>query len=262
MLSSPPVGVGDIFWGDGALPMGLFFDGDREFYPDGALDKYQVNVPGASRDVEGMMITQIIGRGVRDQRVLAAMRKVPRREFVPEEFRARAYEDTPLPIGEGQTISQPYIVAFMSEQLRLHPTDRVLEIGTGCGYQTAVLAELAAEVYSVEILSPLAQRAWRTLERLGYRNVHLRRGDGYNGWAEHAPYDAIIVTCAPPAIPPPLVAQLKEGGTLAIPLGDRSSQQLHLLRKTEGKLRQVTTIPVLFVPMTGAAEEGNVKRET
>jgi protein-L-isoaspartate(D-aspartate) O-methyltransferase len=234
--------------------MGLLFEGDGEFYPDGARDKNQVNVLQASRDVEVMLITQIMGRGVKDPRVLAAMRKVPRHEFVPAEFRHRAYEDTPLPIGEGQTISQPYIVAFMSEQLHLNPTDRVLEIGTGCGYQTAVLAELVAEVYSVEILSPLAQRAWRTLERLGYRNVHLRRGDGYNGWAEHAPYDAIIVTCAPPAIPPPLADQLKEGGTLVIPLGDHSSQQLHLLRKIGGKLRRVTTIPVLFVPMTREAE--------
>ncbi len=235
--------------------MWLFFDRDIEFYPDGALDKNQVNVLSANRDLEAMIITQIMGRGIKDRRVLAAMRKVPRREFVPEEFRDRAYEDTPLPIGEGQTISQPYIVAFMSEQLHLNPTDRVLEIGTGCGYQTAVLAELVAEVYSVEIISRLAQQAWRTLERLGYRNVHVRRGDGYNGWAEHAPYDAIIVTCAPPYVPPPLVAQLKEGGILAIPIGDQSSQQLHLLRKTEGKLRQVATIPVLFVPMTGEAEE-------
>jgi len=143
--------------------MGLLFEGDGEFYPDGARDKNQVNVLQASRDVEVMLITQIMGRGVKDLRVLAAMRKVPRHEFVPAEFRHRAYEDTPLPIGEGQTISQPYIVAFISEQLHLNPTDRVLEIGTGCGYQTAVLAELVAEVYSVEILSPLAQRAWRTL---------------------------------------------------------------------------------------------------
>lgn len=233
----------------------LFFDGDVEFYSDGALDKNQANVPGTSRDVERMLITQIIGRGIKDPCVLAALRKVPRHEFVPEEFRDRAYEDTPLPIGEGQTISQPYIVAFMSEQLHLKPTDRVLEIGTGCGYQTAVLAELVAEVYSVEIISSLAQRAWRTLERLGYRNIHLRRSDGYNGWAEHAPYDAIIVTCAPPSVPPPLIEQLREGGSMAIPLGDRFSQQLHLLRKVEGKLRRLATVPVLFVPMIGEAEQ-------
>ncbi|MCS6859018.1 MAG: protein-L-isoaspartate(D-aspartate) O-methyltransferase [Abditibacteriales bacterium] len=232
-----------------------------DFFPDSALNKGDVHFPTAARDVEAMIVTQILARGIKDQRVIAALRKVPRQEFVPAELRDRAYDDTPLPIGEGQTISQPYIVAFMSEQLHLNPTDRVLEIGTGCGYQTAILAELAAEVYSVEIISALAQRAWRTLERLGYRNVHLRRGDGYNGWAEHAPYDAIIVTCAPPYIPPPLIEQLREGGSMAIPLGNRLSQQLHLLRKVEGKLRRLATMPVLFVPMTGTAEEGNVIRD-
>jgi protein-L-isoaspartate(D-aspartate) O-methyltransferase len=228
---------------------------NTEFFPDGALDRGEVTVPPACHDAEAMVVTQIVGRGVKDERIIAAMRKVPRHEFIPEELRDHAYEDTPLPIGEGQTISQPYIVAFMTEQLQLQPTDRILEIGTGCGYQTAILAELVEEVYSVEIIAALARRAWRTLERLGYRNVHIKRDDGYNGWAEHAPFDAIIVTCAPNHVPSPIVEQLKEGGPMAIPVGNRQAQKLHLLRKKNGRLRRIATMPVMFVPMTGEAEK-------
>src|ERR1700720_312848 len=156
---------------------------------------------------ERMVKEQIVMRGVVEERVLAAMRKVPREEFVPAEFRAESYTDRPLPIGYDQTISQPFIVAFMTEELRPKKTDRVLEIGTGSGYQTAILAELVAEVYSIEIIEPLATQAAETLRRLGYKNVQVKAGDGYKGWPEHAPFDAIIVTCAPDRVPEPLTEQ-------------------------------------------------------
>src|SRR2546423_9452921 len=159
-----------------------------------------------------MVEQQLKPRGIKDERVLAAMAKVPREEFIPIDARADAYEDGPLPIGYSQTISQPYIVAFMTEQLRPNPTDRVLEIGTGSGYQAAVLAELVAEVYTIEIIEPLAQRAETDLKRLGYKNVTVRAGDGYKGWPEAAPFDAIIVTCAAEHVPQPLVEELKDGG--------------------------------------------------
>jgi protein-L-isoaspartate(D-aspartate) O-methyltransferase len=190
-----------------------------------------------------------------DPRVLAAMRKVPRHEFVPEDQRPMAYADTPLDIGEGQTISQPYMVGFMTQALELEPEDKVLEIGTGSGYQTAILAELCREVYTIEIVEPLARRAQARLERLGYRNVRAKFGDGVLGWPEHAPFDAIIVTCAPERIPQALVAQLREGGRLAIPLGrDAASvQELVVQRKTVSGLREVARMPVRFVPMTGKA---------
>ena len=191
------------------------------------------------------------GRDIRDGRVLEAMRKVPRHEFVPAEMRAHAYRDRPLPIGQGQTISQPYIVAFMTEQLQPRRTDRVLEIGTGSGYQAAVLAELVAEVYSIEIVEALARRASRDLRRLGYTNVFTRSGDGYLGWPEKAPFDAVIVTCAPERIPQPLVDQLKEGGRMIIPVGpDGGVQELYLLEKREGEVRKRAVLPVRFVPMT------------
>ena len=161
--------------------------------------------------------------------------------------------DYPLPIGHGQTISQPYIVAFMTEQLEPKPTDRVLEIGTGSGYQAAVLAELVAQVYTIEIIEELAQRAAADLKRLGYTNVHVRAGDGYQGWAEAAPFDAIIVTCAPEHVPQPLIDQLKEGGRMIIPVGRVWNQELVLLRKRGGKLEQHAVLPVSFVPMTGEA---------
>src|SRR2546430_1084885 len=196
-----------------------------------------------------MVEQQLKPRGIKDERVLAAMAKVPREEFIPADQRSDAYDDGPLPIGYDQTISQPYIVAFMTEQLRLKPSDRLLEIGSGSGYQAAVLAELVADVYTVEIIEPLAKTAQATLQRLGYKNVHLKVGDGYQGWPEEAPVDAIIVTCAPENVPQPLVNQLKDGGRMVIPVGDRFAQQLYLLEKKNGQLKESATLPVRFVPM-------------
>jgi protein-L-isoaspartate(D-aspartate) O-methyltransferase len=194
------------------------------------------------------------GRNITNARVLAVMEKVARHEFVPSEFRFRAYEDRALPIGYDQTISQPYIVAFMTEQLDPRPTDRVLEIGTGSGYQAAVLALLVAEVYTIEIIEPLAQRAEADLKRLGYTNIHVRAGDGCQGWPEAAPFDAIIVTCAPEKVPPPLVEQLRDGGRMIIPVGPWGDQELVLLRKQGEQLEQRAVLPVRFVPMTGGAQ--------
>lgn len=196
------------------------------------------------------------GREIQNPRVLAAMEAVPRHELVPLDQRAHAYEDRPLPIGHEQTISQPYIVAFMTEQLDPAPTDRVLEIGTGSGYQAAVLAELVDSVYTIEIIEPLAKRAAEDLARLGYQNIHVRAGDGYKGWPEQAPFDAIIVTCAPEAIPQPLVDQLVEGGRMIIPVGGEL-QRLYLLRKQDGEIVREAVLPVRFVPMTGQARDDN-----
>jgi protein-L-isoaspartate(D-aspartate) O-methyltransferase len=193
------------------------------------------------------------GRGITNSRVLAVMGRVPRHEFVPERLRPDAYQDHPLPIGHGQTISQPYIVAFMTEQLEPKPTDRVLEIGTGSGYQAAVLAGLVGQVYTIEIVEALAQRATADLKRLGYTNVQVRAGDGYRGWAEAAPFDSIIVTCAPEQVPQTLIDQLKDGGRMIIPVGHVWNQELVLLRKRGGKLEQHAVLPVSFVPMTGDA---------
>src|SRR5947207_741920 len=184
-----------------------------------------------ARERQRMVQEQLMPRGIHERRVLAAMAKVPREEFVPPESRAASYEDGPLPIGYDQTISQPYIVAFMTEQLRLKPSDRVLEIGTGSGYQTAILAELVPEVYTIEIVEPLAKNAEATLQRLGYKDVHVKAGDGYKGWPEAAPFDAIIVTCAPGRVPQPLTDQLKDGGRMIIPVGERFAQELYLLDK-------------------------------
>jgi protein-L-isoaspartate(D-aspartate) O-methyltransferase len=200
-----------------------------------------------------MVREQMEARGVRDPRVLAAMRAVPRHEFMPEKVRAQAYEDRPLPIGEGQTISQPYIVALMSELLDLAEGERVLEVGTGSGYQAAVLAELGVEVYSIEIVEPLARRAAEDLKRLGYP-VNLRIGDGYRGWPEAAPFNGIIVTAAPDHVPKPLVEQLALGGRLVIPVGS-FSQELVVLRKEEDGLHRESVADVRFVPMTGQAED-------
>ena len=197
-----------------------------------------------------MVEQQLKPRGIKEERVLAAMAKVPREEFVPTDARPSAYEDGPLPIGYDQTISQPYVVAFMTEQLRPKQSDRVLEIGSGSGYQAAILGELVAEVYTIEIVEPLAKSAEATLQRLGYNNVHSKVGDGYKGWPEEAPFDAIIVTCAPEKVPQPLVDQLKDGGRMVIPVGERFAQQLYLLEKKNGQLKESATLPVRFVPMT------------
>src|SRR5512137_2059533 len=209
-----------------------------------------------------MVAEQLVapGRDITNVQVLAVMGRVPRHEFVPERLRPDAYRDHPLPIGHGQTISQPYIVAFMTEQLEPKPTDRVLEIGTGSGYQAAVLSELVAQVYTIEIVNELAQRAAADLKRLGHTNVHVRAGDGYKGWTEAAPFDAIIVTCAPERVPQPLVTQLKDGGRMIIPVGRIWNQELVLLRKRGGKLEQQAVLPVSFVPMTGEAQ-GNPNSE-
>jgi len=196
-----------------------------------------------------MVQQQLKAHGIKDERVLAAMAKVPREEFIPAGARVEAYEDGPLPIGYDQTISQPYIVAFMTDQLRPKRSGRVLEIGTGSGYQAAILAELVTEVYTIEIVEPLAKAAEATLQRLGYKNVHLKVGDGYKGWQEEAPFDAIIVTCAPDKVPQPLVDQLKDGGRMVIPVGERFAQQLYLLEKKNGQLKESVTLPVRFVPM-------------
>ncbi|WP_063768708.1 protein-L-isoaspartate(D-aspartate) O-methyltransferase [Verrucomicrobium sp. BvORR034] len=194
-------------------------------------------------------------RGIRHEGVLKAMLEVPRHEFVPAKFRSDAYDDRPLPIGHDQTISQPFIVAFMTEALDPKPTHRVLEIGTGSGYQAAVLARLVKEVFTIEIVEPLGRRAEADLKRLGYNNVQVRVGDGYAGWPEHAPFDTIIVTCAPDHVPQPLTDQLKEGGRLIIPVGGQGAQSLVLIRKKDGKLKREQVMDVRFVPMTGKAEE-------
>ena len=196
-----------------------------------------------------MVEQQLKPRGIKEERVLAAMAKVPREEFIPADARGDAYEDGPLPIGYDQTISQPYIVAFMTEQLRPKPSDRVLEIGSGSGYQAAILAELVSDVYTIDIVEPLTKTAEATLQRLGYKNVHVKVGDGYKGWPEEAPFDAVIVTCAPEKVPQPLVDQLKDGGRMVIPVGERFAQQLYLLEKRNGQLKESATLPVRFVPM-------------
>jgi len=202
---------------------------------------------------ERMVREQIEARGVRDPRVLAALRTIPRHEFVPPAQRDHAYEDRPLSIGEGQTISQPYIVAVMTELLELDGSEKVLEIGTGSGYQAAVLGRLAREVYSIEIVPELASRAQADLARLGYANVHVRHGDGYRGWPEHAPFDAVIVTAAPGHVPEPLVEQLAVGGRMVLPVGD-VFQELVLVTRGEEGVRQERLLGVRFVPMTGEAE--------
>ncbi len=210
------------------------------------------STPGFQQDRQNMVRYQIEARGISDSRVLEAMRKVERHRFVPEKYREFAYTDYPLPIGEGQTISQPYIVALMTGLLKLGGSERVLEIGTGSGYQAAILAELADSVFTIEIVEPLCRRSDSLLRELGYKNINVRCGDGYIGWEEHAPFDAIIVTCAPPSIPQPLIDQLVEGGRLVVPVGTLW-QELLLVTKTNGKVTTEEIVPVRFVPMTGEA---------
>lgn len=212
--------------------------------------------PAAARDpyaaARARLVDTVRAGGVTDDRVLAAIGAVPRHELVPEHVRGDAYADVPLPIGDGQTISQPSIVAIMSAAARIEPGDRVLEVGTGSGYQAAVLAELGADVYSVEIVPPLARRAADDLRRLGYDRVHLRIGDGWQGWPEAAPFDAIVVTAAPPQVPPRLIEQLAEGGRLVIPVGGRDQlQELRVITRTADGATSEALLPVRFVPMTG-----------
>lgn len=195
-----------------------------------------------------MVETQIVKRGIKDTLVLSAMRKVERHLFVPERLREMAYTDRPLPIGYNQTISQPYIVALMTELVNISKDDKILEIGTGSGYQAAVLAEIVKEVYTIEILEPLAQSAERKLKELGYENIFVRYGDGYKGWKEKAPFDGIIVTCAPETIPEELIRELKIGGRMVIPVGDYF-QELIVVTKTEEGIKKKSIIPVRFVPM-------------
>ena len=201
-----------------------------------------------------MVETQIKRRGVKDEKVLKAMRKVPRHLFVPGDQRDQAYNDYPLKIGHGQTISQPYIVALMTELLKIEPDDRILEIGTGSGYQAAVLAELAAEVYTIEIVAPLAKSAEKLLGELGYSNITVQAGDGFFGWPEEAPFDGVMLTAAPVRVPQPLLEQLKDGGRLVVPEG-KFYQDLVVYEKIGDHIKRREVIPVRFVPMTGRAEK-------
>ncbi len=200
-----------------------------------------------------MVQRHLAERDIKNPRVLEAFRTVPRHKFLPEGTRRQAYDDESIPIGEGQTITPPYDVAFMTQVLDPKPTDKVYEVGTGSGYQSAILSRLVKEVYSIEIKRPLGERAARVHKELGYTNIHTRVGDGYEGWPEAAPFDAIIVTCAPHRIPKPLIEQLKEGGRMVIPLGDRFTQNVHLVIKKNGELIDKEIKPTLFVPMTGKA---------
>jgi protein-L-isoaspartate(D-aspartate) O-methyltransferase len=201
-----------------------------------------------------MVDRQIRQRGITDPAVLAAMGEVPRHQFVPEAYRAEAYEDKPLPLGWGQTIYQPYVVALMTSLLQLDDDDTVLEIGTGSGYHTAVLSRIARKVFSIEIIEPIGEEARRRLDRLGYRNVEVRVGDGYQGWPDKAPFDAIILTAAPPHIPQPLIDQLKVGGRMVAPVGEYF-QDLLVITKTAEGIEKRTVIPVRLVPMTGEVRE-------
>jgi protein-L-isoaspartate(D-aspartate) O-methyltransferase len=216
-----------------------------------SVERGQPAAQGFEAQRAAMVQEQLRPRDITAAPVLDVMGRVPRHLFVPEAQRAAAYADHPLPIGYEQTISQPYIVAFMTQALDLRPTDKVLEIGTGSGYQAAILGELAGQVYTIEIVAPLAASARALLASLGYRNVHVRAGNGYLGWPEQAPFDRIMVTAAPDEVPPALIAQLKEGGIMAIPVAGGVFQELRILRKTAKGMETITTLPVRFVPMTG-----------
>ena len=214
---------------------------------------WPANAQDHEKKRRAMVRTQIEGRGISDESVLEALRRVPRHLFVPEGQRPHAYEDRPLPIGKGQTISQPYIVAYMTALLQPEAADKILEVGPGSGYQAAVLAEMVEDVYTIEIVPVLARTARRRLHQLGYDNVHVKQGDGYQGWKAHAPYDGIIVTAAPNHVPPPLVDQLKEGGRLVIPVGARRGvQTLKLIKKERGQIVTEDILRVRFVPFQRA----------
>ena len=202
-----------------------------------------------------MVEDAVVAAGVTDPRVIQSLRDTPRHEFVPKKIRDRAYLDAGLPIGAKQTISSPFIVAYMTQELKPLATDKVLEIGTGSGYQAAILSPLVAEVYSIEIVESLGRRAAKTLKSLDYKNVFTKIGDGYKGWAKHAPFDKIIVTCSPEKIPQPLVDQLVDGGLIVVPVGERHQQTLYLMRKQDGVMKSEALRPTLFVPMTGTAED-------
>jgi protein-L-isoaspartate(D-aspartate) O-methyltransferase len=213
-------------------------------------DGSPVQAQNFGKERRRMVVEQIERRGICDKRILEAMREVPRHEFVPTAVKSGAYDDHPLPIGFGQTISQPYIVAFMLEHLVLRATDRVLELGTGSGYQAAILSKLVAQVFSIEIVDELIQRATADFQRLGYQNILLKSGDGYQGWPEFAPFDAIIVAAAPDHVPQPLIGQLREGGRMVIPVGDSVDQTLVLIEKGSGVIRKRVMCSVRFVPFT------------
>ncbi|MGL6193564.1 MAG: protein-L-isoaspartate(D-aspartate) O-methyltransferase, partial [Thermoguttaceae bacterium] len=212
-------------------------------------------IPAAQQMVENELLPQ--GK-LTNERVLAAVMRIPREKFVPPLHREMSYRDTALPIGNAQTISPPYIVTYMTEQLDPQPEDKVLEIGTGSGYQAAVLSLLVKEVYSIEIVEPLGKRAAQTLKKLGFKNVFTKVGDGYKGWPDAAPFDKIIVTCSPESVPQPLIDQLKEGGTMIVPVGERYQQLFYLFTKVNGELEKQPLTPALFVPMTGEAETNRV----
>ena len=223
--------------------------------PGQAAYAAEIKIGGSSSQaLRERLVVGLAAKGISDKKVLAAMKKVPRHEFVPRAGRSASYVDTALSIGMGQTISQPFVVAYMTQMLELDGDEKVLEIGTGSGYQAAVLAEIVGKVYTIEIVEPLAQRAEKTLKRLGYEGVIVRVGDGYRGWPEQAPFDAIIVTAAPDHVPQPLVDQLKVGGRMVIPVGDRF-QALTLITKDESGVTRAWDLPVMFVPMTGEAQE-------
>ncbi|MFC2133668.1 protein-L-isoaspartate(D-aspartate) O-methyltransferase [Bacteroidota bacterium] len=220
----------------------------KNFTQNSSQDKFQ-------EQRKQMVVQQIMNRGITDSLLINAFLKVPRHEFVPLKYRTFSYADRPLPIGEGQTISQPFIVAYMTEVLKLSRTDKVLEIGTGSGYQAAILGELCDSIFTIEIIESLGNRAAGLLNEMGYGNIKVKIGDGYKGWEEYAPFDAIIVTCAPTEIPDPLQYQLREGGRMIIPVGSSYYQELVYLRKINGQLKKESVLPVRFVPMvdsTGA----------
>jgi protein-L-isoaspartate(D-aspartate) O-methyltransferase len=241
--------------------------------PDRSIGQSDASKDAAAKPVDPtaarrkrMVQLHLVARGIKNKRVLDAFRTVPRHRFVPPKYQAVAYDDESIPIGEAQSISPPYDVAFMTEVLDPKPTDRVYEVGTGSGYQSAILSRLVKDVYSVEIHAPLSQRATKVHKELGYTNIHTRVGDGYEGWPDAAPFDSIIVTCAPTKIPQPLIDQLREGGRIVIPIGDRFDQVVYVGDKHDGRVKLKPLKPTLFVPMTGrdqreAAEARAAKKD-